>query len=153
VRVRTLLVISFLILVSSFASAASAQSGAQAAKPVATLSFSGSPTPVALYSFSWGVSNSGSFGGGGGGAGKATFSDFSFTKPVTGVSPLFLSACANGQHLPQMQIDMLDTRGSATARITLKDVLVSSYQTGGSGGEVTESVSLNYSKLEYEVLR
>ncbi|MEA2616491.1 MAG: type secretion system secreted protein Hcp, partial [Chloroflexota bacterium] len=38
---------------------------------------------------------------GGAGAGKATFNDFSFTTPVSRVSPLLFQACAQGTRFNQ----------------------------------------------------
>ncbi|HET7722333.1 MAG TPA: type VI secretion system tube protein Hcp [Acidimicrobiales bacterium] len=108
---------------------------------------------IEIESFSWGLSNSGSAAhGGGAGAGKASFQDFSFVTPVTKASPKLFLACASGEHIKQA---ILTARKAGKGqqeflKVTLTDLLVSSYQTDGAGGETvpTDQVSLNFSKIE-----
>lgn len=108
-----------------------------------------------LLAWSWGMSNSGTFHTGtGGGAGKANFQDISVTKYIDLASPNLMLFCANGKHVKE---------GSVTVRkagehpleylkITMKNILVSSYNTGGSGGEdrLTENVTLNFAEVKIE---
>jgi type VI secretion system secreted protein Hcp len=110
---------------------------------------------IDVLAWSWGESNSGSFHiGGGGGAGKVNMQDFSFTKYVDKASPNLLLFCANGKHLAKAELVCRKAGEKALEylKITLTEVLVSSYSTGGSGGEdrLTENVSLNYAKIEFE---
>lgn len=108
---------------------------------------------IQIESFSWGLSNSGSAAhGGGAGAGKAAFQDFSFVTQVTKASPKLFLACASGEHIKQA---ILTARKAGKGqqeflKVTLSDLLVSSYQTEGAGGDVvpTDQVSLNFSKIE-----
>ena len=107
---------------------------------------------IQIESFSWGLSNSGPAAHGGGGAGKAAFQDFSFVTQVTKASPKLFLACASGAHIKQA---ILTARKAGKVqqeflKVTLSDLLVSSYQTEGSGGDVvpTDQVSLNFSKIE-----
>jgi type VI secretion system secreted protein Hcp len=108
---------------------------------------------IDVQSFSWGVSQSGSMAyGGGGGAGKASFQDFSFAMKVSKASPKLFLACASGQHIKNA---ILTCRRAGTEQqeymiITMTDILVSSYQAGGSEGDIvpSDSISLNYSKIE-----
>jgi type VI secretion system secreted protein Hcp len=112
---------------------------------------------IDVLSWAWGVSNSGAVGvGGGTGAGKATVQDLQFTKQMSKASPKLFLACATGQHLKQARLSAVRTAGAKQAEflaLTLTDVMVSSYQTGGSeGGDVSpmDQVSLNFAKLALE---
>jgi len=110
---------------------------------------------IDIMSWSWGESNSGSHAyGGGGGAGKVSMNDFSFTMNVNKSSPKLLLACASGQHIKSA---MLVCRKAGKEqqeylKIKFSDLLISSYQTGGSAGDVVpvDSISLNFTKIEYE---
>jgi type VI secretion system secreted protein Hcp len=111
---------------------------------------------IDVLSFSWGVTNAGSMAfGSGGGVGKAQFSDFSFTTTTSKASPSLFLACASGQHIKDATITVRragDGRGSQQDYLVIKmnDVLVSSYNTGGSSGgdRPTESVSMAFAKVE-----
>lgn len=108
---------------------------------------------IDIESWSWGESNSGTHtGGGGGGAGKVVMQDFSFTMKANKASPKLFLACATGQHIKKA---LLTCRKAGKEqqeyyKITFSDLLISSYQTGGSAGDVvpTESISFNFSKIE-----
>ena len=111
---------------------------------------------IDVESWSWGESQSGSHsGGGGGGAGKVSMQDFHFVMKVNKSSPKLLLACANGEHIKKATLvcRKAGKEQQEFLKITLSDLLVSSYQTGGSGhGDVlpTDQISLNYAKIEYE---
>ena len=109
---------------------------------------------IDIESFSWGASNSGSAAhGGGAGAGKVSMQDFSFTTRVNRASPKLFLACATGQHIKSA---LLTIRGSGREqaeflKVTMSDVLVSSYKQDGSseGDEVpTDQISMNFSKIQ-----
>jgi type VI secretion system secreted protein Hcp len=91
---------------------------------------------IEILSFSFGASNSGVVGSGaGGGAGKVAFQDFHFVMNTQKSSPKLLLACATGKHIKEA---MLTCRKAGKEqleflKIKLSDVIVSSYQTGGSG--------------------
>jgi type VI secretion system secreted protein Hcp len=109
---------------------------------------------IEILSFSWGASNSGTFsGGGGGGAGKVSFSDLTFTTRVNKATPKLMLACASGQPIPQATLVCRKSGDQPVEylRITLSDVLVSSFSTGGSAGgdRPTESVSLNFAAVVF----
>lgn len=95
--------------------------------------------------WSWGASNAGTIGGGGSGAGKANFQDLSLTRTTDGQSPQYLHALAAGTHLPTLVL----VDGPAT--ITLTEVLVTSYSTGGSTGPLTENITFNFGTLRFTV--
>ena len=111
---------------------------------------------IDLTSWSWGASQTGTMaGGGGGGAGKVHMQDFHFTMGVNKSTPKLMLACASGQHIPKA---VLTCRKAGTEQqeflvYTFTDILVSSYQTGGSHSTEllpVEQISLNYSKVELE---
>ncbi|MGH9278258.1 MAG: Hcp family type VI secretion system effector [Acidimicrobiales bacterium] len=109
-----------------------------------------------IESFSWGLSNSGSAAhGGGGGAGKAAFQDFSFVTPISKASPKLFLACASGEHIKQAYLTARKAGKDQQDfyKVTLTDVLVSSYQQGGAESSdvvPTDQVSFNFSKIEVE---
>lgn len=120
-----------------------------AAKPAGVLVLPFGDSPV--LSYSWGAVQSGSIGGGGGGggAGKVSIQDFHITRPADAHSPKIFKAVATGEHLAIVEIN------SGATKFKLQDVLISSYQTGGSGadGKVTrtDQVSFNFGKITYTV--
>jgi type VI secretion system secreted protein Hcp len=110
---------------------------------------------IDIESWSWGESNSGSHAyGGGGGAGKVSMQDFNFVMRVNKASPKLLLACANGSHIPEALLTCRKAGKEQQEYLKVKftDLLVSSYQTGGSSGDVVpvDQISLNFSKIEYE---
>lgn len=107
---------------------------------------------IEIQSFSWGLSNAGSFSaGGGGGAGKANFNDISFMTNVNKASPLLFLACATGQHIKEATLFVRKQGGKQEEyyQIKFNDLLVSSYQAGSGGDTITDSFSLNYTKIEF----
>lgn len=111
---------------------------------------------IELNSFSWGAANAGSFSsaGGGGGAGKVALQDFNFVMRQNKASPLLFDACCSGKHI---KTAVLIGRKAGTTqveylKVTLTDLLVTSYTTGGTAGSPVpdESISLAYSKIEVE---
>jgi type VI secretion system secreted protein Hcp len=111
---------------------------------------------IDLESFSWGATNSGSHSfGGGGGAGKVSMQDFHFVMKLNKASPKLMLACATGEHIKKAVLTARKAGGKQEEYmvVTMSDLLVSSYQTGGSGhGDVvpTDQISLNFSKIEFE---
>lgn len=110
---------------------------------------------IDMMSWSWGESQSGTMSfGGGGGAGKVTMQDFHFVMKVNKASPKLLLACAKGDHIASATLEARKAGGGQQKYLQIKftDLLVSSFQTGGSGGDELplDQISLNYSKIEYE---
>lgn len=111
---------------------------------------------IDVESWSWGETNSGSHAvGGGGGAGKVSMQDFHFVMHVNKASPKLMLACATGQHIPKAVLTCRKAGKDQQEylKVTFSDLLVSSYQTGGSGGSnvlPVDQISLNFSKLEFE---
>jgi type VI secretion system secreted protein Hcp len=106
---------------------------------------------IDIQSWSWGATQAGSMAaGGGGGAGKVSMQDFSFTKSIDKSSPKLFEALATGKHLKEVKLTLRGSSSVEYLTITLTDVLVSSYSTGGSSGDdrPTESVSLNFAQIK-----
>ncbi|MCC6859254.1 MAG: type VI secretion system tube protein Hcp [Bryobacterales bacterium] len=110
---------------------------------------------IELLSWSWGLSQSGTSGyGGGAGAGRVSIQDLNFVKRTDKASPKLMLACCSGEHIKNA---LLTARKAGKEqqeyyKLKLTDVLVSSYQTGGSGAEEipTETIAFNFSKYEIE---
>jgi type VI secretion system secreted protein Hcp len=109
---------------------------------------------IDVLAWSWGMSQSGTTHmGGGGGAGKANFQDLSFTKYIDSSTNALMIALAKGTHIPEVSL-LVRKAGEGQKRyiqITMKEVLVSSISTGGSGGEdrLTENVTLNFAEVKF----
>jgi type VI secretion system secreted protein Hcp len=110
---------------------------------------------IEIESWSWGAAQQGTHGaGGGGGAGKVSMRDFSFTMKANKASPKLMLACATGEHIKKA---VLTCRKAGKDQqeylcVTMSDLLVSSYQTGGSQGNVVPSdqIAINFTKIEFE---
>jgi type VI secretion system secreted protein Hcp len=107
---------------------------------------------IELESFSWGATQALRPGGGAGG-GKVQLQDFHFVMTVNKASPNLFLACATGEHLKQATFVARKAGKDQQEFLVYKftDVLVSSYQTGGSGEALpTDQISLNFGKIEVE---
>jgi type VI secretion system secreted protein Hcp len=112
---------------------------------------------IELENFSFGVSNSTStHSGGGGGTSRAAFSDVSFNKYVDkSTTNVFVNTCI-GKHFKTAIFYMRKTGGDDTPKmylkVTLTEPILSSYQLsyGGGGGLAMESLSMSYSKIQFE---
>jgi type VI secretion system secreted protein Hcp len=111
---------------------------------------------IDVLAWSWGLSNSGSAQmGGGAGSGKVNVQDLSFTKYIDAATPYLMLAGCNGKHYDTAKLIVRKAGGDSAVEyvtITMYEVLVSSISTGGSGGEdrLTENVSLNFGKVEFD---
>lgn len=111
---------------------------------------------IDVESWSWGETQSGTHsGGGGGGAGKVQMQDFHFVMKINKASPKLMLACATGEHVKKATLTCRKAGGKQEDFLTIvmSDLLVSSYQTGGSGHSdivPTDQISLNFSKIEFE---
>src|ERR1051326_5339832 len=111
---------------------------------------------IDLESWSWGESQMGTHSAaGGGGAGKVVMQDFHFVMKVNKASPKLMLACATGEHIPKAVLTCrkAGTTGQVFMTVTMEHLLVSSYQTGGSGRSdivPTEEISLNFTKVKIE---
>ena len=109
---------------------------------------------IDVLAWSWGASQSGTMHvGGGGGAGKVAFQDVAVTKWVDSSSHALLKHCSTGAHIDEAVLTVRKAGGTPIEYIviTMKQVLVTSVNTGGSGGEdrLTENISLNFKDFTY----
>jgi type VI secretion system secreted protein Hcp len=111
------------------------------------------PNEIEVVSWSWGLTNTGSTHlGGGGGAGKADIQDLHFTARTSSASPLLFIACATGTHAKTA--DLVARKPGQTPfeflKISLTDVLISSYQTAGNANDAVslDQVSLDFAKVK-----
>ena len=93
--------------------------------------------------------------GGGGGAGKVSFQDLHCTTNVNKSSPELAFSCASGKHITKAVLHVRKQGGEQAEyyTVTLADVLVSSFQSGGhaGGGALpTDQFSLNFAKIKFE---
>ena len=107
---------------------------------------------IEVLSFSWGVSNSSEIGAQGRRRGRSTPSDINFVMRSNKATPLLFKACATGRHLKQglFVIEKAGEQPFAFYKVTLTDVLVSSFQASGSEEEVTDAFSLAFRTLRIE---
>ena len=108
---------------------------------------------IQLLSWSWAEEQSGKrdFSTSGGGIGRVRMEDFQFTMNSNVASPKLMLACATGDHIKQA---LLTCRKAGKEqqeylKLTLSDVLVSSYKTNGGDSDhlPMDSVSLNFGKI------
>ena len=110
---------------------------------------------IDLDGWGWQASNSGSMHqGGGGGSGKSSFSDLSCQMRVSKATPKIFEHIALGTHIPKAVLRARKAGGKQEVylTITMEDLLISSYSTGGSGGDMmgSDSLSMNFAKVTYE---
>lgn len=111
---------------------------------------------IELESWSFGATQTGAHGaGGGGGSGKVAMQDFHFVMKCSKASPKLFLACAGGDHIKKAVVVARKAGGEQGEylKYTFTDVLISSFQTGGSShGDAipTDQISLNFAKIELE---
>jgi type VI secretion system secreted protein Hcp len=112
---------------------------------------------IDLESWSWGETNAGSMGrgGAGGGSGKVSAQDFHFVMQMNKASAKLLAACATGEHIASATLECRKAGKNPQCflKIKLTEVLVSSYQTGGSAHSdvvPTDQISLNFAKINFD---
>jgi type VI secretion system secreted protein Hcp len=110
---------------------------------------------IDILAWSWGLTNSGSAHvGGGAGAGKVNVQDISVTKWVDLASTSLVNAITVGKHIPEvtLYVRKAGEKPLEYLTITMKEVIVTSISTGGSGGEdrLTENITLNFAKFKIQ---
>jgi len=112
---------------------------------------------IHLEAWTWGQTNDGSHdSGGGGGAGRVAMEDFEFKMYVNKASPKLFLACATGDHIKEALLTCRKAGKEQQEYLKIKfsDLLVSSYQTGGSNKDGSadviplETIKFNFSKIE-----
>jgi len=114
---------------------------------------------IEVLSYSWGVSQQRSGSASSAGsltAGRADFQDLMIVKAIDKSSPLLTQHCADGKHLASIRLELCRAGEDKQPymKYTFTDVIITSFQPGGSGGDgetlPTESVSFAYGKAEWE---
>ncbi len=107
---------------------------------------------IEVLSWSWGMSQQTSSSGGGG-TGKVNFQDFHFTKHIDKSSPMLMQMAATGEHIKEAKLTLQKAGSQSYLIITFSDLLVTSYSVSGNTGEApTESISLNFQKIQMDYL-
>jgi type VI secretion system secreted protein Hcp len=110
---------------------------------------------IDIQSFSWGETSGGTMSSGGGGARKIAMTDFHFTMAYNKASPQLMQVCATSRKIPTalLTVRKAGKDQQEYLKVTMNEVLVSSYQTDGHGGGdtiPTDQFSLNFAKIEFE---
>ncbi len=110
---------------------------------------------IQLESFSWGETNSSGAGmGGGGGADKVQIQDLVVTMLVSKASPKLMLGCATGKHYKEAVLTVRKAGKSQQEFLVFKfkDVMVTSYQTGGSAQSdlLVDQASLGFSTIQMD---
>ena len=110
---------------------------------------------IEVLSWSWGASQTGSVHSGtGAGAGKASVQDFTFTMVMNKASVALQKALMAGVHIKTVEFMMrkAGTKPYTYFHVTMTDCIITSFQTGGSGGGdiPTENVSIMFAAVKTE---
>jgi type VI secretion system secreted protein Hcp len=108
---------------------------------------------IVVLSYSFGVSNPGLLPGNT--TGRVNVHDIVITKHVDKASVKLLQACAQGKHFEHAVLTVSRGNGKGSVeivKISMEDVIISSYQTGGGAGNSlpTDQVSLSFGKVKAE---
>jgi type VI secretion system secreted protein Hcp len=122
-------------------------------KAIGTVSLNLGRSSLSFNLYSWSLPGAHSSGGGGG-TGRVANKEFVITKSLDKASPKLFKYCATGKHIVNATITLRKAGKPQQEylKITLDDVLISSVQTSSSKGteQPTESLSLNFTKVEYK---
>jgi len=113
------------------------------------------PDWIEVESFSWGASTALPAVQAAAAAGKVSLQDFHFVQRVNKASPLLMQAVCSGEHLQDatLAVRKAGEKQQDYLIVKLTDVLVSSYQTGGSTNDLPmEQISLNFNKVTLEII-
>ena len=114
---------------------------------------------IELLSWSWGVSNAATHESGttGGGAGKAHSQDPTSSARPSKATAKLMQYCADGKHITEETVLTCRRAGEKPQDyflIKMKPVYITSYQTGGSSGDIVrvETFSLNFGAIKFEYM-
>jgi type VI secretion system secreted protein Hcp len=111
---------------------------------------------IEVLSYSHGITlPSSSHTGGGGGAGKSAHEDFVIAKALDKASPKLVLACCNGEHIPEVVLELCHTGGERQKfmEYEMKDVVVASVRpcgnTNGEESRPVEEIAFRYGKIKF----
>jgi type VI secretion system secreted protein Hcp len=112
---------------------------------------------IEILSFSHGVTQptSATRGSAGGGTtARSEHGDYVITKYVDKATPKLFEACSTGKHISKCKIEMCRAGGSQVPYmvVNLEEVVIASVHSAGAAGPndfPTESISLNYGKIDW----
>ncbi len=113
---------------------------------------------IEILSYQWGETNKAKRHAGGGGAGKVSIQDMTFTMAYEKSSPKLMQATNSGKSFEEVILTVRKAGGDTAPRepfltITMTDIVISSYQTGGSAADDTvpiDTIALNFAKIEFK---
>jgi type VI secretion system secreted protein Hcp len=111
---------------------------------------------IDVLNWSWGMTQSGNMHtGSGGGAGKVDIKNLNFRKYIDKATPNLMMYCSSGKHIDKVKLTVRKAGGESQVEylvINLEQVIVTAYDTGGSGSEdrLTESVTLNFAQVSVD---
>ncbi len=117
---------------------------------------------IEILSYSFGMSQPASItssSAGGAASERANFQDFQITHHLDKASPKLSQACATGEHLKDVTLELCRAGGQKVKyfEVKMEEVIVSSVQSGGAGGGgddvPTESVAFNYGKIKWNYIQ
>lgn len=114
---------------------------------------------IEILSYNWGVSQMASASAsssGGGTTQRVDCQDMSIVKLLDTTTPLLFLACAKGDHIDEVKIELCRAGGDKLTYMEyiMNNVVISSVSTGGGGGgEPTESVTFNYGKIKLNYIK
>jgi type VI secretion system secreted protein Hcp len=134
--------------------------------PIATLSFTGGVrTALARQAsaqlngieglddiLAWGFTAQSAASGHGisGGEAKPKLGDLRIVKSQDKSTPKLALACANGVHFPKATLYVRKSGGGQALTLTLTNALISSYSMSSGGDRPTESLTINFTKIEFQ---
>lgn len=112
---------------------------------------------IDVLSWSWGLTQSGTTHmGSGSGGGRVSVQDLTITKYVDFSSVPLIKHCCNGKHIADGTLTVRKAGGDEAVEycvVDLTDIIVTSVQTGGSGGDdrLLETASLNFGMFDFKL--
>lgn len=76
---------------------------------------------------------------------NVSLSSVTIVKTIDKASPQLMLACATGKHIPEATL-----RASAAETLKFKDVIVTAWSQSRNDNGVTENVTFNFTKIEYQ---
>jgi type VI secretion system secreted protein Hcp len=105
---------------------------------------------IELSSWSFGTTNAGRVAATGAAATRQNGpGTITVTRQIDKATPLLFRAAGTGRRFQRVQLDVVKAGGGqAATTYLLTDVMITGYHTGGGGDNPTESLTLNFTKIE-----